>query len=340
MVTMAPLARSWMWLCLAGVLALLLSGHTAAAFKANEFKTCDKSSFCQRLRAKPPRSKYVLSGDTLVVSESGSVHGKIAVVDLPGVPHNDANGTEEAPARAPLHSEIDFALFAYDSGVVRVKLSQPGRFEVPEVLVESLDPVELVPVRKVENGEVFRFLGRNNMQVELRFDPIRVEVFRDRSVSSEPTIVFNENSLLAFERQQAADATCDWSETFLSHKDGRKHGPMGLSVDVHFPGAAHVYGIPERATRFALKPTRFVAENGDEPRLEEPYRLYNLDVFEYLADHPFGLYGSIPFLTAQQPGQTAGAFWLNAAEMYVLSTLPLLPTPSRFPFTFPGTRAP
>lgn len=51
--------------------------------------------------------------------------------------------------------------------------------------------------------------------------------------------------------------------------------------------------------------------------LSEPYRLYNLDVFEYLAESPFGLYGSIPLLLTHRPGQSAGVFWLNSAEMYV-----------------------
>jgi hypothetical protein len=41
----------------------------------------------------------------------------------------------------------------------------------------------------------------------------------------------------------------------------------------------------------------------------EPYRLYNLDVFEYLDRSPFGLYGSIPVLMAHQKGLTRGLFW-------------------------------
>jgi hypothetical protein len=41
----------------------------------------------------------------------------------------------------------------------------------------------------------------------------------------------------------------------------------------------------------------------------EPYRLYNLDVFEYLHESPFGLYGSIPFMTAHKAGLTTGVFW-------------------------------
>lgn len=41
----------------------------------------------------------------------------------------------------------------------------------------------------------------------------------------------------------------------------------------------------------------------------EPYRLYNLDVFEYLHESPFGLYGSIPFMLAHKLGLTTGVFW-------------------------------
>ncbi len=37
--------------------------------------------------------------------------------------------------------------------------------------------------------------------------------------------------------------------------------------------------------------------------------MYNLDVFEYVVDSPFGLYGSIPLLWAQRLGLTVAAFW-------------------------------
>lgn len=37
--------------------------------------------------------------------------------------------------------------------------------------------------------------------------------------------------------------------------------------------------------------------------------MFNLDVFEYLQDSPFGLYGSIPFMTAHKKGSTTGVFW-------------------------------
>ena len=52
-----------------------------------------------------------------------------------------------------------------------------------------------------------------------------------------------------------------------------------------------------------------VLHTGVPDKEVEPYRMYNLDVFEYLAESNFGLYGSVPLLLALKPGLTVGAFW-------------------------------
>lgn len=49
----------------------------------------------------------------------------------------------------------------------------------------------------------------------------------------------------------------------------------------------------------------------------EPYRLYNLDVFEYELDSPMALYGAVPVVYAHSPKHTVGIFWHNAAETWV-----------------------
>ena len=54
---------------------------------------------------------------------------------------------------------------------------------------------------------------------------------------------------------------------------------------------------------------KFVPCASGEGLESEPYRMFNLDVFEYLQDSPFGLYGSIPFMTAHKAGSTTGVFW-------------------------------
>lgn len=56
---------------------------------------------------------------------------------------------------------------------------------------------------------------------------------------------------------------------------------------------------------------------GGDGNYNEPYRLYNADVFEYEMDSPMTLYGAIPFMQAHRKGSTVGVFWLNAAETWV-----------------------
>jgi mannosyl-oligosaccharide alpha-1,3-glucosidase len=57
--------------------------------------------------------------------------------------------------------------------------------------------------------------------------------------------------------------------------------------------------------------------SGGDGNYNEPYRLYNLDVFEYELDSPMTLYGSIPFMQAHRKDSTVGVFWLNGAETWV-----------------------
>lgn len=122
-----------------------------------------------------------------------------------------------------------------------------------------------------------------------------------------------------------ADQPGMWEESFGSHHDSKPNGPTAVGVDVSFPFATSAYGIPEHATSHSLAPT---------DSLGEPYRLYNLDVFEYELGwqakdaSAMALYGSIPFLLAHgvSPasssassggGVTAGIYWNNPTESYV-----------------------
>ncbi|KER23298.1 hypothetical protein T265_08783 [Opisthorchis viverrini] len=98
-----------------------------------------------------------------------------------------------------------------------------------------------------------------------------------------------------------------WSEEFKGHRDTRPFGPMSISMDIDFPGFSRAYGIPEHADSFVLKST----EGGD------PYRLYNLDVFEYELNNPMALYGSVPIMWTLNENHTVGIFWHNPSETWV-----------------------
>ena len=106
----------------------------------------------------------------------------------------------------------------------------------------------------------------------------------------------------------------DWEESFGGHTDSKPRGPMSVGIDFSFPFAQHVYGIPEHTSPLSLPTTR-TSSAGLAPVYSEPYRLYNLDVFEYELDEAMALYGHIPFMTAhgliENVGHSAGVFWFN-----------------------------
>ena len=56
---------------------------------------------------------------------------------------------------------------------------------------------------------------------------------------------------------------------------------------------------------------------GDSPTFSDPYRLYNLDVFEYHASSPMSLYGSIPLMHAHSTDSTVAVLNLIASETWV-----------------------
>ncbi|KAG8287760.1 hypothetical protein J6590_031873 [Homalodisca vitripennis] len=98
-----------------------------------------------------------------------------------------------------------------------------------------------------------------------------------------------------------------WEENYKSHHDSKPRGPEAVALDFSFLGAEQVYGVPEHADSLALKSTG----KGD------PYRLYNLDVFEYEVNTNMALYAAVPFVIAHSTSQSAGVFWLNTAETWV-----------------------
>ena len=85
-----------------------------------------------------------------------------------------------------------------------------------------------------------------------------------------------------------------------------------LSVDIDFPNHGHVYGIPQHATRLDLPTTC-----GEGSFYSEPYRLWNADVFEYLADGTTSLYGSIPVMHAHSDDSTVAVFHAIASDTFI-----------------------
>lgn len=59
------------------------------------------------------------------------------------------------------------------------------------------------------------------------------------------------------EEEKVEDESTWWDESFGGNTDTKPRGPEAVSLDISFPGYAHVFGIPEHATRLSLKTTRY-----------------------------------------------------------------------------------
>lgn len=211
---------------------------------------------------------------------------------------------------------------AYQDGILRLKIGEDSslnppkkRFEVPTVIVPEFLEKKLWLQRFSEEkidgvSSVVVYLA-DGYEAVLQRDPF--EVFVREKSGGKRVISLNSHGLFDFEQLRVKKEGDNWEENFRGHTDSRPYGPQSISFDVSFYGADFVYGIPEHATSLALKPTR-----GPGIEFSEPYRLFNLDVFEYLHESPFGLYGSIPFMLSHgKEHGTKGFFWLNAAEMQI-----------------------
>uniref|UniRef100_A0A7N6AEV6 Neutral alpha-glucosidase AB n=2 Tax=Anabas testudineus TaxID=64144 RepID=A0A7N6AEV6_ANATE len=324
---MSPVLVFWLALCLSG---------TWAVDRGN-FKTCDQSAFCKRQRAlKPGESPYRALLETLELTNTRLTLQLI----------NDNNKVR-----------LLLELYRLQGNITRVKINElkplKPRYEVPDVLIREPPTEPLSLLSQDENGVVLS-LGAESQRVIVSARPFRLDIMegsdvvmslnsrglltfehlrmrkdtktrltqqtRLRYYTLKCTFFFSSSvvfqmflllfSLFACQTAKEEEEKVEdgmWEETFKSHSDSKPNGPSAVSLDFSLPGVEHVYGIPEHADNLRLKTT----DNGD------PYRLYNLDVFQYELYNPMALYGAVPVMLAHNTQRTTGIFWLNAAETWV-----------------------
>ncbi|KAK6923487.1 Glycoside hydrolase family 31, N-terminal domain [Dillenia turbinata] len=285
-------------------LTLFLHLTIVFSWKKEEFRNCNQTPFCKQARSRKPGYCSLIATDISVVD--GNVNAKL----IPKTSDQDSN-------------PLILTLSVYQDGILRLKIDEDPnlnppkkRFEVPDVIVPEFETKKLWLQRvstEVIGGDSepssVVYLG-DGFEGVIRADPFEIFV---REKGGKRILSLNSHGLFDFEQLRVKKEEDDWEENFRGHTDTRPYGPQSISFDVSFYESEFVYGIPEHATRLALKPTR-----GPGIDHSEPYRLFNLDVFEYLHESPFGLYGSVPFMLAHGKSRgTSGFFWLNAAEMQI-----------------------
>ncbi|KAH0028318.1 putative alpha glucosidase II, alpha subunit, partial [Aureobasidium melanogenum] len=341
---LTALSSRWTQLLLL-VAALCCLFSPAVSVKHENFKTCDQSGFCKRNRAYADSaaslssswaSPYVLDSASITFS-NGQLSGTILKTIT----------TSDQAVRLPV--TISF----FESGTARITVDeekrQKGDIELrhgSKARKERYNEAEkwaIVGGTKLSSGAAtskdaeagttkVSYGPGSKFEAIITHSPFGIEFKRD----GETHIKLNDRGLMNVEhwrpkvdkpqeekkegeaegdevkKEVAEDESTWWDEAFGGNTDTKPRGPESVALDVTFPGYEHVFGVPEHTGPLSLRQTR-----GGEGNFNDPYRLYNADVFEYEMNSPMTLYGAIPFMQAHKKDSTVGVFWLNAAETWI-----------------------
>lgn len=303
----------------------------ATSVKHENFKKCAQSGFCKRNRAYADdatasgsnwKAPYELESSTVKL-EDGYLRGVVIKtlesgekVRLPLT----ISFLESGAARVVLDEErrlngdIDLR---HGSNIRKERYSETEKWTIVGGLAPNkaatLSPKSEIGFTKVQYGP------ENQYQLVLRHAPLELQFQRD----GETHVKLNDRGFLNLEHWRPKvdypegetppeEESTWWDESFGGNTDSKPRGPESVALDITFPGYEHVYGIPEHADSLSLRETRGGSGNHDEP-----YRMYNSDVFEYELYSPMTLYGTIPYMQAHRKNSSVAVFWLNAAETWV-----------------------
>ncbi|OZC07253.1 glycosyl hydrolase, family 31 [Onchocerca flexuosa] len=262
------------------------------AVDRSNFKKCEQSGFCKRHRTQTEKANYIVTAGT--------------------VTHNSSTLTADLVSRV---NKLKLSIVSLNDATIRLLIDEKEgairpRFQPLDALKDgsNLKTLDFKSVEINDNSTII--ITANNAKVLLNYEPFRIDLF----IKDELVISINPNNALKFEQfrkkedgDEAKGAEGFWEEDFKNHHDSKPFGSSSVGIDLSFIGYKFIYGLPEHADSFALRSTTSV----------DPYRLYNLDVFEFEVNELMSLYGAVPFLLAHNKEHSLGLLWLNAAETWV-----------------------
>lgn len=282
------------------------------------FKTCIQSSFCNRNR--------VLAGQILVEEESTPW----------SVKNVDVQPSQLKFKIRRLEEHLDLSIIYLSDGALKVTvdpLKKSERYKIPDgdvIIEESVSSFNFFKASETQKY-VYHITDTGlSINLDIEFFSITLNSDTDGEI-----LKLNSKNLLNFENGQSFNLSeivksIDektnhdlWIPNISNHDpDNRPKGPTSIGVDILFSKSQAIYGIPEHASSLALKDTRGFDEiNKKIFSSSDPYRLFNLDVFEYELDSKMALYGSIPIMLGHNPNglnhRSVGVFWNNPSETWI-----------------------
>ena len=155
----------------------------------------------------------------------------------------------------------------------------------------------------------------SDLRVRLFLETCQINVYDGKEL----VLAINDRSLLNFEHHRTLEDNFQnmlpeessynmFADDFeYSSSDHIPFGPQSVALDFTFAGFNNLFGIPEHADSLRLRETLD----------EEPYRLFNVDVFQYNLNSRMPMYGAIPLLMSANKDRSVGVFWNNPADTWV-----------------------
>lgn len=307
---------------------VLLQIERASCYKEYLFKNCENSGFCHRNRhygrsvQRNPyfESPYAVDPQSIEVnSDYFLIRGNI-LKTIAGINKDIL---------------LPFEISLLDKNNLRIRVDEEQRKDIalnnqfvntrrynetPKWSFQSLN-LPFMSKSKTEYSQqddklVVKYGPNMRYKAEIIYKPFRITIYHDEEVQ----FVLNDRNFFNFEHWRPESANIDHlsreeSDYNMFHDDFHDSrndriplGPESIGLDFTFKNFKHIYGIPEHAEDFNLK---------DTTDSDLPYRLFNVDIFEYETESRMPMYGSIPFLMALKPGVSMGLFWINSADTFI-----------------------
>lgn len=152
------------------------------------------------------------------------------------------------------------------------------------IVSDTLDGEPEQVTISTQQGSNGIIVSAGNSKVDIQASPFRITFYYGNNVIA----VINQNHLFQIEEEEPN---------------------VAIGVDVWFPNAQQLYGLPPHADSLALRNTG--------PNENEPYRYYNIDHAAFDAYNTQALYGTIPVIYAHTGATSSGLFWHNSAQTFV-----------------------
>ncbi|QLG71283.1 hypothetical protein HG535_0B03220 [Zygotorulaspora mrakii] len=300
------------------------------AFTDYLLKKCHQSGFCHRNReysgniAKSFNHYYSLNEDSLKYSEAENVlHGIVEklipsknaddiTINLPFTLRFMQEGTSVRftidEERAPTENLPDYISLR--------RYNETSKWAFDEHAPLSADFASVKKGHSWFRSDKVTFLNKaGTLKIEILRKSFLLNIYYNGRLS----LVINDRSFLNIEHLRSKEENfknlLPEESSFNMFKDSFEYskddtlpfGPESIAVDFTFKNYENLYGIPEHADSLRLRDTSE----------DEPYRLFNVDVFEYTVKSTSPMYGSIPFMLATNPRSSVGLFWVNAADTWI-----------------------